>query len=64
MKNRLRALRKQIGVTQEELSKKSGVSRPTISAIESNQEYVTTNITLEKIARAIDFKVSDIFFRD
>ena len=64
MKNRLRALRKQIGVTQEELSRKSGVSRPTISAIESNQEYVTTNITLEKIARAIDFKVSDIFFRD
>mgnify|MGYP000504436349 FL=1 len=64
MKNRLRALREQIGVTQEELSKKSGVSRPTISAIESNQEYVTTNITLEKIARAIDFKVSDIFFRD
>lgn len=64
MKNRLRALRKQIGVTQEELSRKSGVSRPTISAIESNQEYITTNITLEKIARAIDFKVSDIFFRD
>lgn len=64
MKNRLQALRKQIGVTQEELSRKSGVSRPTISAIESNQEYVTTNITLEKIARAIDFKVSDIFFRD
>jgi len=64
MKNRLRALREQIGVTQEELSRKSGVSRPTISAIESNQEYVTTNITLEKIARAIDFKVSDIFFRD
>ncbi len=64
MKNRLRALREQTGVTQEELSRKSGVSRPTISAIESNQEYVTTNITLEKIARAIDFKVSDIFFRD
>jgi Predicted transcriptional regulators len=64
MKNRLRALREQIGITQEELSRKSGVSRPTISAIESNQEYITTNITLEKIARAIDFKVSDIFFRD
>lgn len=64
MKNRLRTLREQIGITQEELSKKSGVSRPTISAIESNQEYITTNITLEKIARAIDFKVSDIFFRD
>ena len=55
MKNRLRALREQIGITQEELSRKSGVSRPTISAIESNQEYITTNITLEKIARAIDF---------
>lgn len=64
MKNRLRTLREQIGITQEELSKKSGVSRPTISAIESNQEYITTNITLEKIARAIDFRVSDIFFRD
>lgn len=64
MKNRLRALREQIGITQEELSRKSGVSRPTISAIESNQEYITTNITLEKISRAIDFKVSDIFFRD
>ena len=64
MKNRLRALREQIGITQEELSRKSGVSRPSISAIESNQEYITTNITLEKIARAIDFKVSDIFFRD
>ena len=56
MKNRLKELRECRGMSQEELAEKSGVSRTTIS------EEVTTNITLERIAKALGEKVSNIFF--
>lgn len=38
MKNKLRYVREEIGMTQEELSKKSGISRTTISALENNEK--------------------------
>ena len=62
MKNRLREIREQKGISQEELSEKSGVSRTTISELETEKKEVTTNITLEKIANALGEKVSNIFF--
>lgn len=62
MKNRLREARKEKGISQEELSEKSGISRTTISELETEKKEVTTNITLEKIATALGEKVSNIFF--
>lgn len=62
MKNRVREVREEKGISQEELSEKSGVSRTTISELETEKKEVTTNITLEKIATALGEKVSNIFF--
>ena len=62
MKNRLREAREEKGISQEELSEKSGISRTTISELEAEKKEVTTNITLEKIATALGEKVSNIFF--
>jgi DNA-binding XRE family transcriptional regulator len=64
MKNRLKEMRELKGLSQEELSQKSGVSRTTISEIETEKKMVVTNITLEKISTALDLKITDIFFRD
>lgn len=62
MKNKLKEFREMKGVSQEELAEKSGISRTTISELETEKKEVTTNITLEKIAEALGVKVSDIFF--
>lgn len=64
MKNKLREIREKLGISQEELSEKSEVSRTTISELETGKKEVTTNVTLEKIANVLGLKVSDIFFID
>ena len=62
MKNRLKEIREKKGMSQEELSEKSGISRTTISELETEKKEVTTNITLERLAKALEEKVSNIFF--
>ena len=62
MKNKVREYRLKEGMSQEELAKKSGVSRTTISDLENEKVDVVTNITLQKIANALNRKVSTIFF--
>ena len=37
MENRIRSRRKELGLSQEELAKRCGVSRQTINAIENNK---------------------------
>ena len=64
MKNRLKEERENQGISQEELSKKSTVSRTIISELETGKTDVVTNITLEKLAEALNKKVTDIFFQD
>ena len=59
MKLDIKRIRKEKGISQEELAEKSGVSRPTISNLENNPDAVTTTDTLHKIALALDVKVSD-----
>lgn len=61
MPYRIKELRRKKKMTQEELSEKSGVSRATISGLESGAITVTTTETLLKIASALDEKVSNIF---
>lgn len=62
MKLDIRRIRKEKGISQDELAKRSGVSRPTISNLENNPDAITTTDTLQKIAVALDVKVSDFLF--
>lgn len=64
MKNILKEIREEQGLSQEELSRKSNVSRTIISELENSKTDVITNVTLEKIAKALNKKVVDIFFID
>ena len=62
LKNRVKEERELQGLSQEQLSSKSEVSRTIISELENGKTGVITNVTLEKIAKALDKKVTDIFF--
>lgn len=57
----IRQLREERRMSQEELSVKSGVSRATISGLETKPEAITTTDTLQKLASALNVKVSDFF---
>lgn len=57
---RIREFREAQKTTQDELAKKSGVSRGTISAMENGDKETTTK-TLIKIARALGTSVDSIF---
>lgn len=59
---RIKDLREEKKMSQEDLSKESGVSRTIISGLESGAIKETSTKTLKKIARALGKKVSDIFF--
>lgn len=62
MKYRVREIRESLRLTQEELASKSGVSRATISALESDErDVVTTTETLVKLASALQIPITDIF---
>lgn len=52
----------ELRMTQEELSTKSGVSRQTISSLETNDEYSVSTKTLVKIAEALETTVANLFF--
>ncbi len=62
MGNKLKQTREKIGMTQEELAEKSGVSRSTISAIENNQNRTASSKTLLALAKALNTTVNRIFF--
>ena len=51
---KLKALREERNMTQEELAEKSGISRVTISKLESGAQKVTTNTTILQLARALN----------
>ena len=61
MEYRIKQCREEMHLSQQELATKSGVSRATISGLESGLITVTTTETLIKIAKALDKRVSDIF---
>ena len=59
---KIKEIRETQNMTQEELAKKSKVSRTIISGLETGKIQVTTTGTLNKIANALGKKVSEIFF--
>ena len=63
MKNRLRELRKEKGMTQDELAKALKVSRQTINAIE-NEKYNPTLELAMKLARYIKNPIEQLFLLD
>lgn len=56
--------REELGMTQEELSAKSGISRQTIWMLENGKSKDTFTGTLFAIANALDTKVDNFFYPD
>jgi len=63
MRNRVRELRKQLNLTQEEFAKNLGVTRQTVIAIE-NDKYNPTLVLAIKIARLLNKPVEVVFILD
>lgn len=63
LKNRLKVYRKELDLSQDELAKMVGVSRNTISSIETGQFCPTAKLALV-ICIALDKKFEDIFYFD
>ena len=61
MNNRIKQLRKELGLRQEDMAKKLGVTRQTIIAIENDKYNPTLELAM-KIARLLKLDVEDIFF--
>lgn len=57
----IKRLRQAKKMSQEELSARSGVSRATISKLETDIESIVTTDTLRKIAFALDVSVGELF---
>lgn len=60
MKNSIRALRKERGISQEELAKRCGVTRQTVNAIENNK-YDPTLALAFHLAQELGTTVDQLF---
>jgi len=60
MKNRIEEIRKAKGIRQEDFAKMMGVSRQTISSLETGR-YNPSIFLAYKIARYFDMHIEDIF---
>ena len=60
MENRIRERRKEMGLSQDELAKKCGVSRQTINAIENNKYDPTLSLAFS-LARELHTEVDSLF---
>ncbi|HIZ30919.1 MAG TPA: helix-turn-helix transcriptional regulator [Candidatus Fournierella merdipullorum] len=60
MENKIREMRREKGLLQEQLAKKCGVSRQTINAIENNK-YDPTLALAFKLAQELGTTVDDLF---
>jgi putative transcriptional regulator len=63
MKNRLKVLRAEKNLSQDDLAKQLNVSRQTINAIEREKYDPSLPLAL-KISKLFDKKVEEIFFLD
>lgn len=60
MENKIRERRKELGLSQEELAKKCGVSRQTVNAIENNK-YDPTLALAFSLAKELHLTVDELF---
>lgn len=63
MKNQIRDLRRERGLSQEELARRCGVSRQTINAIENNK-YDPTLALAFHLAAELQVRVDELFTPD
>ena len=61
LRNRMKVARAEKDLSQEELAKLAGVTRQTISSIETG-EYCPSALLAFLLARRLDKKVEDLFF--
>lgn len=62
-KNRVRELRMNLGFSQEELSRRAGITRSYLSQIE-NGRYSPTGEVLLRLASALGVSLNEIFFEE
>ncbi len=55
-------IREEKKISQDELSKLSGVSRSIICGLETGRTVTTTTKTLYRIAQALGVAINDLFF--
>ena len=60
MENIIRQRRKELGLSQEELAKRCGVSRQTVNTIENNKYDPTLSLAF-KLARELEIRVDELF---
>ena len=60
MKNRIEEIRKERGIRQEDFAKAMGVSRQTISSLETGR-YNPSIFLAYKIARYFDMTIEEVF---
>jgi putative transcriptional regulator len=60
MNNRIQALREAMGLTQEEVARRVGVTRQTINAIENNKYNPTLDLAF-RLARLFGSPVDEVF---
>ncbi len=63
LKNKLKEIRKECNISQEELAKEVGVSRQTISSIETYTYFPSAKLSY-LLCIALDKKFEDIFYFD
>lgn len=61
MENRIKVIRAEKKITQEQLSEKSGISRTTLSMIESGK-VTPDGDTIAKLVKALGVPANHIFF--
>jgi transcriptional regulator with XRE-family HTH domain len=57
---KLKTLRKEKGLSQEELAERSGLNRPYISGIEQGKRNVSLEV-IEKLAGALGVEIQELF---
>ena len=62
MSDRIKALRAEKGMTQEDLAEASGVSRLTISKLETGKLTHARSKTMFAVAKALGVTIDDLFF--
>ena len=60
MENCIRERRRELGISQEELARRCGVSRQTVNAIENNKYDPTLSLAF-RLARELEMTVDGLF---
>lgn len=61
MRNKIKIIRAEKGMTQEQLAIKAGISRTSLALIE-NEKVVPDGVTIVKLVSALNIPANKIFF--